>query len=302
MNNNNYGFIFNDIIIINNKFIKKSKNSLGKKKINYEIKFYKHLIENEVKLSRPNLIEYDDGILVLEFIKNSSTLTNIINETNLLYYYTIIFNNLENIHNNKIEIFQETLYSDLKFEIIDKTLNRFKEYNWNENVEFKKIAFVNNIKIKNIEYYSDMIFKKLINYLNGRNTYSLIHGDVHLGNILVDDDNNNLYFIDPRGYFGNTELYGLFEYDYAKFLFGLSGYSFFDNLRIDELVIKGNNLEIGFITKYEQIFESQLFDNVTKLLTLSIWLGNNSCFIDVNKKITSLMIAYYYCEKYIGMF
>jgi len=85
-------------------------------------------------------------------------------------------------------------------------------------------------------------------------------------------------------------------------MFGLSGYSIFDNLQIDELIIKNDNLEIDFINKYEYIFESELFDNITKLLCLSIWLGNNSCFIDINKKITSLMIAYYYCEKYVDKF
>ena len=85
-------------------------------------------------------------------------------------------------------------------------------------------------------------------------------------------------------------------------MFGLSGYSFFDNLQINELVIKDNNIEIEFIKKYEFIFETELFDNIIKLLCLSIWLGNNSCFIDINKKITSLMIAYYYCEKYIDKF
>ena len=300
MNNNNYGFIFNDIIISDIKFIKKSKNSLGRTKINNEIKFYKYIISNNIELSIPNLIEYEDGIIILEFIKNSSTLTNVINETNIFDYHKIIKNNLEKLHKNKISVLQEKLYSDLKIEIIDKNLTRFNEYDWYKNNDFKKIKSVNNIIIKDIKYYSNTIFTKLLNYLHDRNYYNLIHGDTHLGNILVDE--NKLYFIDPRGYFGNTELYGLCEYDYAKFLFGLSGYSFFDNLQINELVIKDNNIEIEFIKKYEFIFERELFDNIIKLLCLSIWLGNNSCFIDINKKITSLMIAYYYCEKYIDKF
>lgn len=300
MNNNNYGFIFNDIIISDSKFIKKSKNSLGRTKINNEIKFYKYIISNNIELSIPNLIEYEDGIIILEFIKNSSTLTNVINETNIFDYHKIIKNNLEKLHKNKISVLQEKLYSDLKIEIIDKNLTRFNEYDWYKNNDFKKIKSVNNIIIKDIKYYSNTIFTKLLNYLHDRNYYNLIHGDTHLGNILVDE--NKVYFIDPRGYFGNTELYGLCEYDYAKFLFGLSGYSFFDNLQINELVIKDNNIEIEFIKKYEFIFERELFDNIIKLLCLSIWLGNNSCFIDINKKITSLMIAYYYCEKYIDKF
>jgi len=297
MNNNNYGFIFNDINIVNDKFIKKFKNSLGKKKINNEIKFYKYIIDNKIKFSIPNLIEYDDGIIILEFIKNSSTLTNIIDEKNVIDYYKIINKELENIHNIKLVIPKEKLYSDLKIEIIEKNLIRFKEYDWYKNSNFNKITSVNNIKIQDINYYSNNIFKKIMHYLEDRKFYNLIHGDTHLGNILV--DKNKLYFIDPRGYFGNTELYGLCEYDYAKLLFGLSGYSFFDNLHIDELIVKDNNLEIDFIKNYETIFASELFDNVTKLLCLSIWLGNNSCFIDINKKTTSLMIAYYYCEKYL---
>lgn len=300
MNENNYGFIFNDIIINDNKFIKKSKNLLGRKKINSEIQFYQHVISNNVKLNIPNLIEYDDGMIVLEFIKNSSTLTNIINETNIIDYYEIIKNNLENLHKNKILVSQEKLYIDLRIEIISKNLTRFKEYDWYKNNDFKNIKSVNNIIIKDIEYYSNAIFTKISHYLGDRNYYNLIHGDTHLGNILVDE--KNIYFIDPRGYFGNTELYGLCEYDYGKFLFGLSGYSFFDNLQINELIIKENNIEIDFVKKYEFIFETELFDNITKLICLSIWLGNNSCFIDINKKITSLMIAYYYCEKYIDKF
>ena len=68
---------------------------------------------------------------------------------------------------------------------------------------------------------------------------------------------------------------------------------------INEVHIKKNNIEIEFIKNYEYIFDTNNFDKITILFCLSIWLGNNSCFSNINKKITSLMIAYYYCEKYI---
>ena len=129
-------------------------------------------------------------------------------------------------------------------------------------------------------------------------SYNLIHGDTHLGNILL-DENDQLYFIDPRGYFGSSKLFGLYEYDYAKLLFGISGYSVFDNMKIDDLCIKDNNITIDFIKNHEHVFKEGLFDEVTTLLCLSIWLANNNCFSNVNKKITSIMIAFYYCEKYM---
>jgi len=184
---------------------------LGKNKINNEIKFYKNIIENNIELSIPKLIHYGDGIIILEFIKNSLTLTNVINEYNINYYYETIKKYLEKLHENKIMISQEMLYNDLIIEIKNKNINRFKEYNWHKNNDFKKIKTVNFITIKDIEYYINKIYDKLVNYLGERNYYNLIHGDTHLGNILLYE--NKLYFIDPRGYFGNTELYGLREYD-----------------------------------------------------------------------------------------
>ena len=142
------------------------------------------------------------------------------------------------------------------------------------------------------------IKRRLINLLNERDSYNLIHGDIHLGNILI-DSKDELYFIDPRGYFGETKLFGIFEYDFAKLMFGLSGYSFFDEMIIDKINVINSNIEIDFIKEYEYIFTENIFDEITKLFCLSIWLGNNSCFIDVNKKMISIMIAYYYCEKYL---
>ena len=71
-------------------------------------------------------------------------------------------------------------------------------------------------------------------------------------------------------------------------------------MEISELKIENGDLKIDFIKEYEYIFSNNNFDNLTKLLSLSIWLGNNSCFIDENKKLFSLMIAFYYCEKYLS--
>ncbi|KAI9028707.1 hypothetical protein DFJ74DRAFT_499480 [Hyaloraphidium curvatum] len=54
--------------------------------------------------------------------------------------------------------------------------------------------------------------------------YTLIHGDVNFSNVLVSQDGRNLALIDPRGYFGETSIYGPPEYDQAKVLYALSGY------------------------------------------------------------------------------
>jgi len=298
MNEENYGFVFNNITINNNIFSKKFKNSVGKIKINNEILFYKYIIENKVIFPIPKLLNHKDGELELEYINNSSTLTNIVDTNNVYNYINKITKYLLLLHKIKIPINFDILKRDLNIELNKKIIDRFNEFDWNSNILYNSIKSVNNFEFKNINYYCDIIHSKIVSYLDGRNYYNLIHGDVHLGNILL-DKNDKFYFIDPRGCFGESKLFGLYEYDYSKLLFGLSGYSIFDNTIINELNIVNGNIEVDFIKEYEFIFKSGKFDKITILFCLSIWLANNSCFSNVNKKITSLMIAYYYCEKYL---
>jgi hypothetical protein len=300
MNEINYGFLFNDIKINNNIVKKKFKNEIGKFKINNEIKFYKNIIANNINFPIPRLLNYEDGILEIQYIENSNTLTNIINKKNVYDYIIKIKSLMNTIHQCKRDITFDDLQSDLIIETEKKIFDRFNEFEWKTNSLYNSIEYVNHVKIKNIDYYCNIIKSKIMYYLKDRNYYNLIHGDIHLGNIII-DNSNNIFFIDPKGYFGKTELFGIYEYDYAKLLFGISGYSVFDNMIIDKLNIENNNIQIDFIKDYEFIFETDYFDKITILFCLSIWLGNNSCFTNINKKITSLMIAYYYCEKYLDI-
>lgn len=302
MNVNNYGFKFNEIIFdeTNNKVIKKAKNDHGIKKINNEIYFYKKILNLELNFNIPKLIEYENGIYHMELLKNFMPITCVIDKYNFKNYIDIILNDINNIHKQTIYVSNFTIKNDIIEEVETKIFDRYNETNWTEKPYFNSIQTVNNIKIQNINCYVLKIKNTLLNLLDTRDYYNLIHGDIHLGNILHNTEiSNKLYYIDPRGYFGNTKLYGLKEYDYAKLLFGLSGYSMFDNMNFQNLVIEQGNLNIQFIKNYEYVFDNYIFDKITILLFLSIWLGNNSCFIDEKKKIVSLMIAYYYCEKFL---
>jgi hypothetical protein len=306
MNNNNYGFKFSEIIIMNDLFIKRAKNKDGCNKLKNELNFYLEIIQKKINLSMPELIYYNENELHIRYINNSTPLTNIITNTNWKTYVNIICKKLEEIHNFTIEKKVDDIITDINIETYTKLLKRYNETEWEQYNVLNKIKYVNTIKIKNMEYYSKIInnnIKKII-LKNNITKYNLIHGDTHLGNILL--KNNMFYFIDPRGNFGNSILYGLKQYDYAKILFGISGYSIFDNMKIDNLIIENENINIEFIKSYEYIFEEyklndDYFDELTLLFALSIWLGNNNCFLDINKKVTSLMIAYYYCEKYLSI-
>lgn len=59
--------------------------------------------------------------------------------------------------------------------------------------------------------------------------FCLTHGDPNTDNTII-SDKGDIRFIDPRGFFGNLDILGLgvLEYDHAKFLYGLTGYSAFN--------------------------------------------------------------------------
>jgi thiamine kinase-like enzyme len=300
MEQQNYGFMFNDIHIEGDVFIKKSKNAEGAKKIQNEILFYKQIIKEQIDFNTPNLIDYADDVIKLEYIPHSNTLTNIVNSYNVDIYIDKILKQLSKLHCHTMDVSANTINADTIMELNTKIINRYQQTNWDNIPAFNTIKLVNGLKIKNMrEYVTQLNSEALLliqNFYSDK--YSLIHGDPHAGNILI-DKSDKLYFIDPRGFYGNTLLYGLAHYDYAKLLFGLSGYSAFDTLHINELSIQDNNLNIDFITQHENIFVNNRFDRLTVIIALGIWLGNNSTFIDNNKKIISLMTAYYLCEKYL---
>jgi len=296
MNAHNYGFIFNDLIINNNYVIKKGKNEKGNNKINNEVLFYNYITNNNIKFNIPSIITTSNGYIKMEYLKNTTILTEIVNTNNWKQYINLFLININNLHSHTKQIDKTQIIKDVLYEIETKLISR---YDANELL-LQNINYVNSVLVNgNIKYYINKIKQRILPLIDNIDSYSLIHGDTHLNNILANQE--QMYFIDPRGIFGETLLFGLKEYDYAKFLFGLSGYSKFDNMNIKNLDIENKNLNIDFIKNYEFIFETTLFDELTKLLTLSIWLANNSTFQCKKKRTMSLMIAFYYCEKYFAL-
>lgn len=63
-------------------------------------------------------------------------------------------------------------------------------------------------------------------------TYTLIHGDLNGSNVMYNETTGDVKFIDPRGYFGKSKMFGPEEYDFAKILYFLSGYDIFNKSRV----------------------------------------------------------------------
>ena len=104
---------------------------------------------------------------------------------------------------------------------------------------------------------------------------------------------NEIVFIDPRGYFGESSIFGMKEYDFAKVLFALSGYDEFDSREINSLDIHDNTISIRLNSLDTNIFNRPKLE---VLLMLNIWMGNAHSFIENECK----MIYSYFISLYLG--
>jgi hypothetical protein len=186
-------------------------------------------------------------------------------------------------------------------EIYDKVIIRVK------NIEdflnyFGDIQYVNQTKILKFEVVLEKCKNIIINYYNTLNRfeYNIIIGDCNFSNILINPNNiDDIIFIDPRGYFGNTSIFGLKEYDYSKILYGISGY---DNFNSNFFNIKNINIEkksINFDIKpinFNKKYINKYFNKVHKAFMIIHWLS----LADYNKNNIWKCLTSYYYGLYLG--
>jgi hypothetical protein len=352
LNRIGYGSNFNKISIdINKNIIKKECiNEYGKKKINYEINFYKFLINNSISFKIPKIYSFQENGYTMEYLNDYEPLYkiyNLIDQKKKNKLITEIRQNLKELHNSSKKIIsKDEYYFNLKIEIYEKIHNR---YNLIKDIvkKYDFIKTVNNIEILSFEKILSEINNKIYEFIgvfrklqprqnlsvllypasplpgqalqgsaesvesknNSEYYFVPLHGDCQFNNILYNIEKDDFIFIDPRGYYGNYEIYGIPEYDFAKILFALSGYDEFDNREINKLDIFDNNINININFLDKNYFEFNSVGQITQnslesLLMYNIWLGNAECFIKNNeiKGIYSYFISLYLGTLYLSSF
>lgn len=110
----------------------------------------------------------------------------------------------------------------------------------------KEYIRINGRNCRNPYFYKQKLRERIRELLCDCQEFVLIHGDCTFSNTMV-DSGLNVIFLDPRGYFGFTKLYGDVYYDWAKVYYSLYGnYDQFNNkhftLNIEDREI---SLQIG---------------------------------------------------------
>lgn len=109
-------------------------------------------------------------------------------------------------------------------------------------------------------------------------SFALIHGDCTFSNIMLREDNTPV-LIDPRGYFGHTEIYGDPLYDWAKLYYSIVGNYDRFNLKDFRLEIGENEVTLNIASNHWEDMEDEFYhltqtspQNI-KLIHAILWLS-----------------------------
>ena len=174
---------------------------------------------------------------------------------------------------------------------ITKTEREFNNFydGWRDKFEHLFIGETptQTVIINEKEYFMfEIIWPQIKQYIQDHMlnfTPSLIHGDCCFSNILYGHDKNIIRFIDPRGSFGKTGIYGDIRYDVAKLSHSIDGtYEAFitDKFSVHadnnsyELIIKNNDAELKLAqTEFESIFFPTFKKKEIKIIQGCIFIG-----------------------------
>ena len=161
---------------------------------------------------------------------------------------------------------------------IGKTFQRLEKVR--KLVPFAGNAYVtvNGRKCRNVFFCREELERRFKNYFPAQ--FKLIHGDCTFSNVML-RENGTPVLIDPRGYFGSTELYGDPAYDWAKLYYSVAGnYDQFNRKRF-RLDIDKTDVTLKIASNGWEALEPEFFrllkDEVTPaqihLIHAIIWLS-----------------------------
>ncbi|MDR2572642.1 MAG: NTP transferase domain-containing protein [Oscillospiraceae bacterium] len=140
----------------------------------------------------------------------------------------------------------------------------------------KKTIIINGRDCRNVYYYKRDFESKLETLIC--DNFAFIHGDCTFSNMMLKNDDEPV-LIDPRGYFGLTEIYGDPNYDWAKLYYSIVGNYDRFNLKDFKLTIRDKDIKLKISSNQWEALEQDFFlmsqtdPKVIKLIHAVIWLS-----------------------------
>jgi GTP:adenosylcobinamide-phosphate guanylyltransferase/tRNA A-37 threonylcarbamoyl transferase component Bud32 len=262
---------FNKITMDGDTFIKEGIGEQGHRLAALERKWYEFARVNGIN-NIPKI--YSTEPLKMEYIRGQNIYEyndlDIDSKREILTKIVLKLNELHAVGNVPTDLFS------LKDAYFGKTIKRLSKVRNLIPFANRRTIIVNGRECHNIYFYEREFERKLDKLQCEKFTF--IHGDCTFSNLMLRDDREPI-FIDPRGYFGYTELYGDSNYDFAKLYYSIVGNYDRFNLKDFRLTIGEHSVELKIQSnKWEELeqdfFELTNTDKQTiKLLHAVIWLS-----------------------------
>lgn len=272
---------FNSVSFQGDLVLKSALNAQGKTLIGREIEWYRKLEDLNSDVSRPQVWPaVDRSSFVMSRVQGVPIfkLWPTLDDEGRALVLTRVFEQLDELHSNTEYVGNIVVTRDVQLEACDKLLSRYNEIK-DVIASFGKIDVVNGYELeeKDPSTLIRVLHQALRREYLDVTEYSLIHGDLQMSNSMINPDTLEITLIDPRGYFGKTDTYGLPDYDIAKMYYSLTGYDLFNYSREFHISkLKDGEIEFSIAQPVtsgcEQIMKDR-FQRRHDLWLAVIWIG-----------------------------
>lgn len=227
---------FNDIEICDDRFIKKPRDSQGKFLNGREINWYKKASDLGFQ-NIPRLHSFEP--LTMELIKGHPIYeVDGLSALEKLEVLEKIVDCLKELHSSESAV---TNTESIIEAYLNKTFKRLEKVRYLAPFANDREIIINGVVCKNVFFHEEELREKILKC--APQTFKFIHGDCTFSNMMLRDDAKEVVLIDPRGYFGKTELFGDPDYDWAKLYYSLNGnYDQFNRKRFSLSIEKNEAL------------------------------------------------------------
>ncbi len=262
---------FNDVKVKGDRLVKRGIDEQGIKLARRERAWYKYVSQFE-GVATPKIYNYEplememiDGKNIFAYDFDSETKEEILAK---------IVGALKYLHSLASAPVDET---SIDMAYYDKTLDRISKVRNLIPMADQERIVVNGRSCRNVFFHLDEL-KEKIRDLSCKE-FRLIHGDCTFSNMMLRDGKEPV-FIDPRGYFGRTEIFGDPDYDWAKMYYSIKGnYDKFNIRKFDldigdeiRLSIESNGWD-DMEDEFLELLKDEVSPEKIKLLHAVIWLS-----------------------------
>lgn len=140
---------------------------------------------------------------------------------------------------------------------IGKTFDRLKKVRGLVPFADDEYITINGIRCRNVFYCGEWLASEVMRYMPSE--FRFLHGDCTFSNMMLRSDGTPV-MIDPRGYFGTTELYGDPAYDWVKLYYSIVGNYDQFNLRRFRLDIREGDVGLEIDSNGWEDMEEHFFE------------------------------------------